>query len=229
MSDLASLTCYLLPAKIQYCDPRYHAIHENAYRFWHSIIQSALREEGNTEVAAQLGSDMFYENDEMVLLCEKENPVGLFMFRWINRRFQSERELSAFTKRFPEDLFQMLAEKNYDHVMLMAHLAVHPEWRKSKRGAGIADILVDFSLRQFLNSNADVFITTTRNNRGTNTLGFRHGAVRYEYTGKVFNVDSDIIIFYRDRVIPIELQELREIADNLWQHKLSGWSTLEGA
>ncbi|EKD76870.1 MAG: hypothetical protein ACD_42C00559G0005, partial [uncultured bacterium] len=179
MNTIATLHCYLLPAKIDFCAPSYYTQHEKAYRFWHQNIQSALQEEKNDDVAKQLGSDLFFENDEMVVLFDDEHPIGLFMFRWINRRFLMNRELSALTHRFPPNLFTSLAEKNLYHIMLMAHLSVHPAWRKSVINAGVSDLLVDFSLRRLLESKGDVLITTTRNNRGTNTLGFRHGAVKY--------------------------------------------------
>ena len=156
---LENLRCYLLPVKSEFCHPQFFSHYEKTYFFWHDTIESALREEKNSDEANNLGSDLFVENDEAVILFHKNEPIGLFMFHWINTAFTPNRETHTLRDRFPKNLLDSLFEKKLYHLMLMGQLAVHPQWRKSSVGFGVSDILMGFAVRQFLASNADALLT----------------------------------------------------------------------
>lgn len=220
---LKNLRCYLLPAKSEYCQPAFFSHYEKTYSFWHDTIAFALREEKNIDEADHLGGDHFIENDEAVILFFNNEPIGLFMFHWINTEFAVNRALNALKNRFPKSLLDSLFEKKLRHLMLMGQLAVHPDWRKSSAGFGISDMLMDFAVTQFLESNADVLLTTTRNNRHTNELCYRHGGKKVADNAKVFHVASDIVMFDRHCVKPIPLQSLQQITHQLWEDKIVGW------
>ncbi|OGT44008.1 MAG: hypothetical protein A3F13_04600 [Gammaproteobacteria bacterium RIFCSPHIGHO2_12_FULL_40_19] len=220
---LKSLRCFLLPAKNEFCHPAFFSQYEKTYSFWHATIEQALREEKNIDEANNLGGDPFIENDEAVILFAENEPVGLFMFHWINTQFTANRQRHALKDRFPENFLDALFEKKLHHLMLMGQLAVHPQWRKSSAGFGITDMLMDFAVTQFLESNADVLLTTTRNNRRTNDLCYRHGGRKIADNAEVFHVESDIVMFERHDVKPIELQSLRQITHQLWKDKIVAW------
>lgn len=220
---LSQLHCFLLPAKIEFCHRNFFSHHERVYDFWHSIIHTALCEEKNFDVANVLSSEQFLENDEAVVLFNHDQPIGLFMFRWINTAFKINRHLSALTKRFPSDLLDALNNDKHSHIMLMGHLAVHPDWRKSNTGFNISDMLMYFAVTRFLESKATVLLTTTRNNRRTNELCYRQGGKKAANNGKVFGVDSDIVLFHRDDISPMQDRELQCITQELWQQKKITW------
>ena|SRR3990167_1848425 len=220
---LSQLRCFLLPAKIEFCHRDFFSHHERVYDFWHNIIHTALCEEKNFNIANELSSEQFLENDEAVVLFNHDQPIGLFMFRWINTAFKINRDLSALKKRFPTDFLDALHNDKQSHIMLMGHLAVHPNWRKSNTGLGIADMLMYFAVTRFLESKATVLLTTTRNNRRTNDLCYRQGGKKIANNGKVFGVDSDIVLFHQDDVIPMQNSELQNISRQLWQHKKITW------
>lgn len=220
---LSQLDCFLLPAKIEFCHHDYFSHHERVYDCWYSIIHTALCEEKNFDVANALSSEQFLENDEVIALFNDEQPIGLFMFRWINTAFKINRHLSALTKRFPIDFLDALNNDEHSHIMLMGHLAVNPNWRKSNGGFGISDMLMHFAVTRFLESKATVLLTTTRNNRRTNDLCYRQGGKKVASIGKVFGVDSDIVLFHRDDVTPMQNTALRILSQQLWQQKKITW------
>lgn len=220
---LSQLRCFLLPAKIECCHPDFFSHHERVYDFWHDIIHTALCEEKNFNVANELNGEQFLENDEVVVLFNHDQPIGLFMFRWINTAFKINRHLPALTKRFPANFLQALNNDNHTHIMLMGHLAVHPNWRKSNAGFGISDMLMHFAVTRFLESKATVLLTTTRNNRRTNDLCYRQGGKKTADNGKVFGVESDIVLFHRQDVIPMQNTPLQIISQQLWQRKKTTW------
>lgn len=220
---LSQLHCFLLPAKIEFCHPDFFSHHERTYDFWHDIIHTALCEEKNFNVANELSSEAFLENDEAVVLFNHDEPIGLFMFRWINTAFKINRDLSALKKRFPSDFLEALNNDQHTHIMLMGQLAVHPNWRKSNAGFGISDMLMYFAVTRFLESTASVLLTTTRNNRRTNDLCYRQGGKKVANNGKVFGVESDIVLFHRDDVSPMQNRQLKILSQQLWQQKKTTW------
>jgi hypothetical protein len=218
------LNCFLLPAKIEFCDPHFISHHEKTYDLWHNVIHHALSEEKNIQAANNLSSEHFQENDEVVTLFYDDQPIGLFMFRWINTFFKINRNLHALEKRFPKTLLDTLIDNKQFQVMLMGHLAIDPLWRKSNTHLGIADMLMYFAVSRFLESNADVLLTTTRNNRRTNELCYRQGGKKAADNGKVFGVESDIVLFQRGDVSPLENTALANTAAQLWLSKKIGWA-----
>lgn len=221
--QLIDLKCFLLPSKEKYCLNHLLSHYEKTISFWHSIIQNALREEKNFDIANQLTHDLFLQNDEVVVLFDGEKPIGLFMFQWIDIQNSQEKIISALEKRFSKKLLDELNEKKIQYVMLMGQLAVDPDWRKSSIGYGVSDLLVGFALTRFLESKAEVLLTTTRNNRRTNDLGYRQGAKKFGDAGVVLNVPADILCWYREDVQPIPIETLHATMQQLWKNKITGW------
>ena len=220
---LNALTCHLLPAKGRFCQSQFHAQHEQSYSLWSNITANALKEEKNDDLAANLSSDSFLEYDELVTLNNPTGPIGLFMFRWIDLAFTSNQSLSGIKNRFPQTLLDALAKKKFSKIMLMGNLAVDPNWRRSKVGFGVADMLMTFAVTRFLESDAQVLLTTTRNNRSTNTLCYRQGGSKYADNGIVFGVESDVVLFHRDDIKPLEIPLIYDKAKSLWQSKQNAW------
>lgn len=221
--QFSTLQCYLLPTKEKYCLTHLLPHYEKTISFWHHIIQNALREEKNIDEANHLSQDIFTQNDEVVVLFDAENLIGLFMFQWIDIKNAEEKIILALEKRFSKKLFEQLREEKITYVMLMGQLAVHPDWRKISIGYGISDLLIGFSLCRFLESKAETLLTTTRNNRRTNDLGYRQGAKKFADNGIVLNVPSDILCWHREDVRPIPFEELHFTMQTLWRNKIIGW------
>src|SRR3989338_2780386 len=221
--QLSDLQCYLLPAKKSYCQNQLLFHYEKTILFWHHIIQNALLEEKNTNEAKHLTHDLFLQNNEAVVLFDAENPIGLFMFQWIDIQNSDKKIILALEKRFSKKLVDQLREKKIKYVMLMGQLAVQPAWRKSSIGYGVTDILMGFAVTRFLESKAAILLTTTRNNRRTHDLCYRQGGKKFSDNKKVFHVDSDIVLFERHDVKPLEFQTLQNITQQLWKNKINGW------
>lgn len=220
---LDNLQCYLLPAKNKFCKTDFLSHYEKTILFWHDIISSALREEKNFDIANNLNNNLFNENDEAVILFYDNNPIGLFMFHWINTENTSKEALISLQNRFPKNLLDTLFKKKLTHVMLMGQLAVHRDWRQSSAGVGISDILMEFAVRRFLESSANILLTTTRNNRRTNDLCYRHGGKKFADNAKVFQVESDIVFFERSDIHLSTTQLIGKVAHTLWATKTNGW------
>lgn len=227
MLSTDTLHCYLLPGSKAHCHPTYLTHYHKTLSFWREIIQSALIEEKNFSLADNLSDTHFTDCDEAVALFCQDQPIGLFMFRWINLEYADSATQTALTERFSPALLAYLTEKKLTHLMTMGQLAINPDWRKSRANLNIADIFMGFAVTRFLESSAGALITTTRNNRRTNALCYRRGGQQFS-NSVVFNVESDTVFFERDFVKPVASQTLENTISRLWQAKTVCTTTLAG-
>lgn len=220
---LSKLHCLVLPAKGRYCRTGFLPHYQHCYDFWHHALKKALLEEKNIELAKHLSSDGFIEQDQGFFLLDKDQPIGMFMCRWIDLSIKPNRELSAFSTCYPVSTQQQIISQGHDIVMTMGQLAIAHAWRQRQAGFGLSDILFDFIIREFLNSRATLLLTTTRNNRKTNELVMRRGAKKMEDNGLAYGVPSDVMVLDKKDIQPFTPQELADQAAKLWHNRTNGW------
>lgn len=225
MLSTDTLHCYVLPGSATHCDAAYLHQYHHTLSFWREIIRSALTEEKNFSAADNLKNTHFTENDEAAVLFDQTQPIGLFMFRWLDLHDIDPAIHAALANRFSSELLDYLRTKKLSRLMLMGQLAIHPHWRKSSANLAIADILMGFAINRFVESSADALLTTTRNNRRTNALCYRRGGQQFSST-MVFNVESDTVFFERSFVKSLESTTLENTISRLWQDKTVCTTTL---
>lgn len=216
------LTCLLLPAKKQYCQTQQLAAYQKARELWLSITKRALKEEKNDQLAETLTDAPFIAFDEFATLFYHDNPIGLFMFRWITIDEIKPLFSNSIGEKLLSKLTHTLHENHITKIMTMGNLVVLPNWRRSKIGFGIADMLMHFALTRFLESFAQLLLTTTRNNRSTNSLCYRQGGIKFADNNTVYGAPSDVVVFYRDNVKPHSVNEINLHSKKLWQSKIDG-------
>lgn len=190
------------------------------YQFWHHIWDTTFKELKNKGLQ---DSDEFHRQKEICVLTSAHNQViGSFSFSWFDLRFQSHAQHSYF-KLYPQPVMDYFAKNGLQKIMTMGYLCVHPEWRKSKLGPFVAEVLVGATCKRFLESDADVLITFTRNNRKMNELGYRHGArcVLGKQVGH--NVEVDYIAWHREDVKPTSIPGLPPRIDKLWNSRIESF------
>ncbi len=213
---------YVLPGKALWCKPSFEYYYEAAYEFWQEITLEGLHSEGLDERAAALNSDDFIHQDEIHCLFNGNEPVGLFAFRWMDLRFEATREQSYFKSYYPESVIAKLVEQRHFFLMTMGQLMVHPQWRRSKIGPCISEILVGFAVTRLLASPASALIAFSRNNRKTQDLCVNYGGSPLVESHRAYGLDSTIMIIYPDRVTDNPMPGISEATARLWQEKRSG-------
>lgn len=222
-NQLTSLTCVVLPAKGRFCQKKHIPLYENCYQFWHQQLQAAFAEENNTALANDLPSDGFIDQDQGIYLLHDNQPIGMFMCRWIDTSITPNQSLRALTKCYPEFARHYIIDHHHQMIMTMGQLAIAPAWRSRVAGFGVSDILYDFIIREFQHSRASLLLTTTRNNRKTNALVMRRGAFKLGDNGIAFGVASDVMALTKENIQTFEPRILSDAAETLWNNRINGW------
>ncbi len=216
---LKTLDCYHLPAKMRYCLPGFEAYYNAAYHFWREMICEGLLSEGLVEQAKTLSSDEFVNQDDFVCLFLQTKPIGLFMFSWMNLAYPANKDRRYITVNYPATVIETLLRLGHEKLMTMGHLTIHPEWRKSRMGPGVGEILVGLAVKRFLTSRASALLSFSRNNRKTQDLAYHWGAQPLLKNYQAYGIDSDILAIYRDTVMPTIIEGIPELVEYLWLNK----------
>lgn len=216
----ATLSCVRIPARGERCPTGQLSTWEQAYELWHATRAQGMRSEGMVEEAARLSSDGFLEQDEVVCVLSQGRVLGLFLDRTLNLAWRPNRALRYF-EAFPEEVVDTLFA-NPGALLTFGHLAVDFEWRKSRIGVGIAELLLSLSMLTFRQSRATLAISYARNNRKIHELCYRHGAFALYRGLRVFRGESDIVAWHRADARSSPVPGVAELAQRLWDDRIDG-------
>lgn len=221
-SRLTSLSCYVLPGHVRSCKAQYLDRYNFVYDFWRVFMGYEMRNENLSDIDEKLSSDAFMLFEDIYALFY-ESPyeksiVGIFCFDTKDVRSKAILDQSYF-KSYPQEVVEGYILK-VNKIMTIGHLLVHPNWRRSKIGIGLSDILVWFMHKRFVESSADLMIYWTRNNRGTNALGKKFGGQAIMENLEYGGLDADIIVIKPEEVVlDCGDEVVNEFSQHLWDHR----------
>jgi hypothetical protein len=213
-----ALRCYIFPGHIRDCLPQYRDLYETAYCFWHDTMREEMEQAGLLDHAKNLSSDIYLLHEEVCCLFYEKEVVGVFLFDIKDLKSQSVRDHSYF-RNYPKSILDTHIY-SCQKIMTIAHLLVHPDWRRSKIGMGVSDLLVGFMSKKLLDSHSDLLIYWTRDNRKTHELGQKYGGQvlldHFSYAG----LPSTIISVKPDQVkIDAHDPIVNTLIDQLWARR----------
>lgn len=181
-----------------------------------------MRNANMSGIEEKLSSDAFMLFEDIYTLFYKspdeESIVGLFCFDTKDVSSKAILDQSYF-KSYPKEVIEDYI-LSVNKVMTIGHLLVHPNWRRSKIGIGLSDILVWFMHKRFIESRADLMIYWTRNNRGTNALGKKFGGRAIMENLEYGGLDADIIVIEPGDVVLDSGDELVNwFSQQLWDNR----------
>jgi hypothetical protein len=163
----------------------------------------------------RLRSDVFLTQREVSAVFHGDCPVGLMMYDFRDLRMKAHRDMSYF-KHYPSDVLEHLLAEGQEEVMMTGQLTVHPDWRKSKIGPFMSDVLMGLSVKRFVDSSASIKLACTRNDRGIQNLCYRFGAVPLRRGHEAYGIPCDVVAFHKGDVRDSDLPGLARIIDRLW-------------
>lgn len=216
---LFELKCCVLPGHIRDCDRSYIEHYNSAYDFWRIFMGLEMQREHLDDIDKKLASDGFMLFEDIFTLFYRDKIIGFFCFdtKDLMSRAMWDQE---FFKSFPSNIIHDYI-KPAKKIMTIGHLLVHPDWRRSKIGIGLSDVLVWFMHKRFSESGCDLMIYWTRNNRSTNQLGTKHGGEvvlkDYSYGG----LTADLIINRPEQnKVQCGDQQIDKISQRLWDTRI---------
>lgn len=192
--------------------PGQERAYDKAYAFWLEMWRETF---ASVEPTLTLHSDVFLRHREVSAIFLDGDPIGLIMYDFRDLKVRAHRDLSYF-QHYPSEVLDELSARGHTQVMLMGQLAVHPRWRRQTVGPFMSDALVGLSIKRFLASEASAMITFTRNDRGTQRLGYRFGAEALKQDLRAHGIGSDVLAFYRERVCECPTPGMPAIISRLW-------------
>lgn len=184
------------------------------HRCWYNIWSSTFLE---LEGKAKFYSDDFDRLDEVTGIFYGDEAIGVFCFNWFDLAIDSHVNHSYF-KAYPEIAMEQIRNTGAGKLMTMGNLGVHPAWRKRENGL-ISEALLGLGCKRFLNSDADLLIAYTRNERKVNGLCYRHGAKCLVANHTEHNVRVDIIsITHQDAIVSHD-KKTANIIEDLWRRR----------
>ncbi len=215
---LNEMSCMFFPCRGWNCNPQYRPLYEDVYALWKKTMGDALRYESKIS-EPELLSDEFFRQHEVVAIYYKAQPVGLFIFDWLNLQFKSTREHSYFSN-FPNSVLDTLVSRNIKTLMSASHLCVHPDWRRRKIGPGISEICYGIAAKRMFDSNAEALITYTRNDRSIHQIVYDFGGEAIQRNILSHGIPADIIIIHRSKIKPCSKPQIQAAVDRLYQSYL---------
>jgi hypothetical protein len=191
------------------------ALYEASYLFWKEIWSRTFKEIKGLET---LYSDDFLKQDEISILLSESKVIGMVTYRWLNLESQSHRDDSYF-KLYSQDHIRAIQRDSNNKLMIMSHLGVHPEWRKASMGVLTSELLIGLATKRFLNSNANLLISYTRNDRRINDLVYRYGAKSLKKCLIEHNVEVDLIAILKNDVKESPFSGIPEMVQGLWNDR----------
>jgi hypothetical protein len=210
-TSLDALSHVLLKAREP--SPGQERAYDQAYAFWLAMWRDTF---ASVEPTLTLHSDVFLRHREVSAIFLHGEPIGLIMYDFRDLNVRAHRDLSYF-QHYPSEILEELQARGDGQVMLMGQLTVHPRWRRQSVGPFMSDALVGLSVQRFLASDASTMITFTRNDRGTQKLGYRFGASALKQGHQAHGIDSDVLAFYRDQVRDCPTPGMPDIISRLWR------------
>ncbi len=223
-NKIDGLNCYVLPGHIRDCKAEYLELYNKAYNFWYHFMGAEMRLEKLEDIETKLSSDAYMLFEDIFILTHPDEQdelqiVGMFCFDTKDVTSKAILGQSSF-KAYPADIMNQYILQSKT-IMTIGHLLVHPEWRRSKIGIGLSDILVWFMHKRFTQSGTDLMIYFTRNNRGTDDLGIKFGGKvileHYNYGG----LDAHIIATkIADVVLDCGDTAVNALSQSLWDERV---------
>lgn len=148
---------YVLPG---HCPKNFKLVevYSNTYRFWRGVYSEVYSQTRSLE---SLNTDNFYRQDEIFSLVIEQQVIGCILFSYHNTLAESAWDLKYFHD-LPREMVDQIRAHAPRSLMMMESLTVHPEWRRSRSGLPLAEILLGMAMKAFKASQCEVLVGTPR-------------------------------------------------------------------
>jgi hypothetical protein len=191
-------------------DASHSPLLREAYELWRNSWQATLQEIAGVE---SIDSDDFGRQHEIGVLAVGRCCVSVTGLRWLDLSQPMAREDSYF-RRWPESALEQLGACR---VGVSSNTVVDARWRgthidPSTHGlpTPIALLTVALTLRRFIESSAEKFVGTARNDRSMNRVGTGIGGTKIGQI-KIHGIESDLICQTR-----ADTARLGPVVEELW-------------
>lgn len=179
--------------------------YNDAFSFWRKVWIETREEIGER---TSRWSDSFSRQSEIMVLYHGNQPIATCCHRYVDLRHRALLEDSYFTSAmWPEEARRVVPTLG-DTCMLGSHLYVDPEFRRSRTGLPIKEIVCSLCFAHVNGTRPDAVLGMVRIDRGLDRLFHAGGAVSIHAAVRwCEKIPLDLVAFF-PRKTPIVIDPL---------------------
>jgi hypothetical protein len=167
--------------------------YNEAFSFWYKIWLETRRE---VDDKLATPSDSFARQSEIMVLYFRGRPIATCCHRYVDLRQRCVIRDSYFAPSiWPEEVRAVVPQLGRTCV-LGSHIFIDPEFRKSKSGLPIKNIVCSLSMAHINGTRPDVLLGMTRVDRGIDKVFHDSGAISLHANANWYQIPVDLIALF---------------------------------
>jgi len=213
-SDMNRMRLILMPGKSP--PPHLDEYYLKAYECWRQVWKDTFVELNGND---QIYSDDFVRQDEVCAIFLDDICLATTFFNWVDFRFPTAQDDSYF-KVWTIDAIAKLTKHN-PVVLVCSYFTLNLKCRRGALGLNMKEILLSAIVRRFQDTDVRSMTGTVRNNRGVNTVCYRHGAEPLEKDLTLHGVEVDLLAFYQETVSLSSDPVVAKVVNHMWDRRIT--------
>jgi hypothetical protein len=217
VQDVSALKYTLVPGACDYratdsiCD-----VYNRVYEFWKDFWTGVLRDNRSPET---LNCDAFQRPLITAILHNEKEIAALHMYSAFDLRQLSHRDHSYFRMSYPQEFVDNLRAQGHRSLLTMEFLTVSPNWRKSRLGFSLADVIMSLGIKIFQQLEMDCFVTLARGDVKVPQLLKR---INFETHGEVLerhNTPCEAMMLPASRIVSHPDPVIADLVEHFWKSR----------
>lgn len=175
--------------------------YNQAFAFWYGVWLET-RKEVDDKLATP--SDSFSRQSEILVLYYLDRPIATCCHRYIDLRHQCAIYDSYFASSIWPDSVKAIVPSLGQTCLLGSHIFIDPEFRRSKSGLPIKNIVCSLCLAHVNGTKPDVLIGMTRIDKGIDKVFHDSGAISLHSNTHWYQIPVDLIALF-PKEVPISI------------------------
>lgn len=208
------LEYFILP--VRFCDENRLSLLSQIYEFWQTGWSAVFKENGADKTP---NPDDFFRQDFVTAVTHGKDIAAIHFYSLYDFRSQLIFKNNYIVDHFNEEFITQCRKKGYLKLMSMESLLGNPNYRKSKSGVNVAELMGSLGQKIFLNyTDADCIFTPTRSDNKTTESAARIGLLPLQQGLMVHNTPIDLLVCDRRGVIAPP-DPARFFVEHLWNKR----------
>jgi hypothetical protein len=190
----------------------YPDLHNRVYGYWKRFWSEVYGQQGSLDA---FHVEDFARQDIVAVLHDREKVVALHLYSVFQLDLLFTRDHNYF-KFYPENFFAFMKEKGANVTLSLEYLTVDPEWRKSKLGLSLGEVMVGCAIEVARSLEVDAVIAPARTENKVNQMGYHFGIECFQGGITKRNFTVDLTAGFVDKLHANADTTIQSLSDHYW-------------
>lgn len=192
-------------------------ISDQAYNFWQSFWNQVFKDNQTDSITKE---DTYIKQDIIAAITYKGEIVALHLYTFYNLN-SSICANNPYLKIIPTEKFKKFENNGLKTGMAMEYLSVNKEFRKSKIGFSLGDVLIGLGLNLVRYLNVDCVFGITRDDRGVDKISEKFGGQSFHSGFNLHNTPCSFSVISSKTCLQNPDPFVANFIQNLWKKRTS--------